>query len=282
MSESTLLAFSDALASAAERALESVVTVWAAPNRPISGTVLENGLVLTVEHVLGQDSVRVQREEDNFEGAAVGRDPGSDLAALRVEGLKVSPMRLGAAPRLGSVVLAIARPANAPRVSGGVVSGHGMGGRRGAGGEWLLTDVRPFPGVSGGALVDGTGAFVGLINAGVSRGEMVAVPAARALEVARTLAERGSLPRGYLGVATQTVRLPDGETGLIVLNVEAGSPAEAGGVLMGDVLHRWNDEPLEGGEALLARVTGAAGQNVRLGVLRGGAPLELHLIPSER
>lgn len=280
---STLTAFSDGLALAAERALRSVVTVWAG-NRPISGTVVGDGLVLTVEHVLSSDTVMVHTEDTQLEGHVAGRDPSSDLALLRVANLNAPALPEGPAPRLGAFVLAAARPGPSPMVSSGVVSGLGrLGGRRAVrGGEWLLTDASPFPGFSGSALVNASGALVGLVNAGVSRGEIVAVPTARALEVARALAERGTLPRGYLGVATQAVRLPGGEAGLLVMGVEDASPAAAGGVLLGDVLRSWNGENVAQAETLLERVTLAAGQAVQLGVLRGGVPVTLSVTVGTR
>lgn len=275
MNDVALTALSETLAGAAERALAGVVTVWAPGRRPISGTVVGGEQVLTVDHALGGDDVTVQSEDGQFSGTVAGRDPTTDLALVRVPGLRAPALRVGPSPRLGTFVLALARPAGGPMVSGGVISGEGRGRRGTPGDGWLLTDARPYPGFSGGALVNEAGEFVGLVNAGLSRGEIMALLAVRAVEVAGELAVRGTLPRGYLGVATQEVRLPGGPSGLLVVSVEPGSPAGEGGVLLGDVLLRWNGEPVGDGEVLLGRVAGAAGTAVRLGLLRGGQARDL-------
>ena len=136
---------------------------------------------------------------------------------------------------------------------------------------WIRTDAVPYPGFSGSALVNVRGELVGVVNAGVSRGEILAVPAARALEVARALSARGSTGRGYLGVSIQEVRLETG-VGLLVTGVEPDSPAHAGGVLIGDVLLTWNGDALDASGALMERVVVGANETVTLGVRRGGQP----------
>ena len=278
-------ASSDAWARVAAEASASVVTVWLAPGRFVSGTLVGEDQVLTVDHVLGGDEVTVESAAGRRAGQVIGRDPLGDLALLRVPGLGLQPARPGDLPELGSAVLALARPGGAPMLSAGVLSWRGewaRRGRRGAPGEWLLTDARPFPGFSGGALLNSAGELVGILNAGVSRGDLLAVPAGRALETARTLAERGSVPRGYLGVATRAARVAGGDTGLLVMGVEGGSPAEAAGLLLGDVVLRWDGQALGSGDALLARVAGAAGAQVKLGLLRGGQPLDVNVTVGER
>ncbi|PYE51816.1 S1C family serine protease [Deinococcus yavapaiensis] len=278
MNDFDVTAFSNALADAAETALKSVVTVWGAQSRPISGVVVRSGEVLTVEHVLMSDTVTVQWEGERLEGTVTGRDAATDLALVKVSGLNAPAIDVGEAARLGSIVLAVAKPGGSPMVSSGVVSGEAHGAPRGprrrssGRGVWIRTDAAPYPGFSGSALVNARGALVGLVNAGVSRGEILAVPVARAMEVATSLSAHGSTPRGFLGVNIQEVKLETGNVGLLVLGVESGSPAAAA-LLLGDVLLTWNGEALDSGGALMERVTSGANETVVLGVLRGGQPL---------
>ncbi|WP_394649100.1 S1C family serine protease [uncultured Deinococcus sp.] len=193
--------FSSQLADTVEAAAASLVTVHAM--RPISGSVVGEDLILTVAHVLHGDEVTVGTPDGRRLGASVvGRDPGSDLALLRVEGLNLPALGTGPAPRVGELLLAVGRPERGPQASLGLVRHAGT--ERG----WLPAGAEPFPGISGGALVDVRGALVGVLNAGTPRRGLLAVPAARALKVADLLAQTGRVPRGYLGLATQPVVLP--------------------------------------------------------------------------
>lgn len=256
----------------AERALQSIVTVTPTRGPVISGTVVGPELVLTVAHVLRGGSAIVTAAEQPLNAVLAGRDAFTDLALLRVPGLVAEPVSRGVAPRLGDAVFAVARPQTGPMVTSGVLSGHltGQGGRR-----WLMTDARPFPGFSGGALVNEEGGLVGLLNAGVSRGELLGVSSETALEVSGQLAVQGTVARGRLGVSTQRVRLADGAAGLLTVGIEAEGAAARAGLLVGDVLHSWNGEPIRTGDELLSLVLAAAHQTAELGITRGEEALTL-------
>ncbi|GAA0500578.1 hypothetical protein GCM10008937_04980 [Deinococcus depolymerans] len=198
------------MADAVEAASERVVQVRAA--RPVSGTVIGEGLILTAAHVLPTDEVTVVTAAGERRGAAVaGRDPATDLALLRVPGLGVPALEPGAEPRVGELLLAVGRPPH------GVQAALGLYGRgaptRGPGQGWLPSGAAPFPASSGGALVGADGTLVGVLNAGVRRGELLAVPAGRALRVAALLDAQGRVPRGYLGLSAQPVHFPDAQAG---------------------------------------------------------------------
>ena len=113
-------------------------------------------------------------------------------------------------------------------------------------------------GFSGGAFVDTAGALLGVATAISIRGLGVVIPAATAWTAAASLLEHGSLKRGYLGIAAQPVSVPDRQKGtsgrsegLLVMSVKPGSPADAGGVLVGDILLALDDHPLTTPEELL-------------------------------
>ncbi|NTY02349.1 PDZ domain-containing protein [Deinococcus sp. JMULE3] len=192
------------MADAVEQAARSVVTVRAA--RPVSGTVVGDGLVLTPAHLLHSDEVPVVTPDGRtLTGVVVGRDPGSDLALLRVDDLTVPALTTGEAGRTGELLLAVGRPTGGVQASLGLNPGRARDG-------WLHAGAQPFPGVSGGALVNAQGELVGVLNAGVRRGQLLAVPAARAVRVADLLSREGRVPRGYLGLATQPVHFPAATT----------------------------------------------------------------------
>lgn len=206
--------FSHALADAVQAASPSIVTVLTP--RPVSGTVVAPDCVLTVAHTLRGDDVTLRTADGRELAASVaGRDPVSDLALLKVEGLNLPPLSAAGDLRPGELLLALGRPLHGPQATLGL---HGGGAQPGLqqeaprgplGGGWLAAGAEPFRGASGGALLDARGGLVGLLNAGIMRGTLLAVPAERALKVAGQLATAGRVARGYLGVATQPVHFPD-------------------------------------------------------------------------
>lgn len=215
--------FSDlsiSLADAVDAAAGSLVTVRGGP--PISGSVVGAGLVLTVAHVLHADDVTVVTATGQEVAATVaGRDPTTDLALLRVPGLDAPALSAGGPVRVGELLLAVGRPAHGVQATLGFMERGATAGGPGRG--WLPSGAAPFRGVSGGALVDARGGLVGILNAGVSRGDLLAVPAERALKVAALLDAAGRVPRGYLGLSTQPVRFPS-ESG-----EDAGADPRRGG-----------------------------------------------------
>lgn len=208
------------MADAVEAASESVVQVRAA--RPVSGTVVGDGLILTAAHVLPTDDVTVVTAGGVRWGAVVaGRDPATDLALLRVPGLNLPALTVVAAARVGELLLAVGRPPH------GVQAALGLYGRaaptRGPGQGWLPSGAAPFPASSGGALLNAGGDLVGVLNAGVRRGELLAVPAERALRVAALLDSQGRVPRGYLGLSAQPVHFPEADPAAAETGAESGS-----------------------------------------------------------
>lgn len=294
---SALSVLSDGMADAVERIAASVVQVHGRRRRPASGVIHAPGKVLTASHV-------VEREEDlsvvdqsgrSFEARFAGRDPSTDLAVLDVPGLDgaVAEPTAGEA-RVGQISLAVARPGREGiRASLGVVSAVGgpLRTRRGVMLEsYVQTDATPYPGFSGGPLIDAGGSVVGVTTLGLARGVVLAVPSEVAWRVAGTLTERGSINRGYLGILSQPVRLPaaqragvEGEGGLLVVGVEDGSPAGEGGLLVGDILVSLDAAPVTDTEELQALLVGdRVGREVPVGVLRGGDPRTLRVTVGER
>ena len=297
-SSDLLAALSDGIADAVENVGAAVVRVNGRRRRPASGVVYAPDTVLTASHVL-------EREEDLTVGTGdgrvlparfVGRDPSSDLAVLKVEGLGVeAAMPAEGAPRIGQLALAVGSPGRGEgqRASLGVVSSVGGPMRTWRGPRlerYIQTDATPYPGFSGGPLIDARGRVLGIMTSGLARGAALAIPVEIAWRVARTLEERGSVRRGYLGILSQPVQLPDGQrlgltqrSGLLVVGVEDGSPAGRGGVIIGDILVTLDGQPVEDTEDLLGLLTDErVGREAQVQVVRGGVLQTLQVTVGER
>jgi S1-C subfamily serine protease len=291
-----LTAVSDQMADAVEHVGPTIVQVNGRPRRPASGVVYASTLVLAADHA-------IEREDDltveTTTGAAlpaqlVGRDPASDLAVLRVPSLGREPARRAASPaRVGQFVLAVGRPGGRELMASvGIVSAIG-GPARTRGGlleQYIRTDATPYPGFSGGALIDARGAVLGILTTGLAGGAALAVPAALAWGLADALARQGFVPRGWLGIGSQPVRIPAGqragrthERGLLIVELVPESPAARGGLLLGDILVAVDGHAVDDGESLQALLSGErVGRSIGVQVLRGGTPLALDVTVGQR
>jgi len=289
MEQNPLNALSEAMVAAVETAGAATLLVNARRRLPASGIAYAPDLVLTADHVVERDDEITVMLPDGTEKAAsvAGRDPGNDLALLRLS----SPAASVATPaaqdaRVGQLVLALGRPsAEGIQASLGVVSAIGGPVRTGRGGlleRYLRTDAIPYPGFSGGPLVDTAGRIVGLNTSGLARGASLAIPVSLAWQIAQALEKHGHIQRGFLGVRSQPVPILPAQqsalgrqqaSGLLLVGVESGSPAEGGGLLVGDIIVAIAGQPVADPDELLASLTGeVVGKATPIQVLRGGSP----------
>lgn len=246
-----LIEFSNALAALVDGIGPSVVRVEARRRMAASGIVWSaEGHIVTANHVVEHDeNIQIGLPTgETLPASLVGRDPARDLAVLRVErqGLPAAAWLEAPELRVGQWVMAVARPGRSLQTTSGVVSALGGAWRTGAGGQvdsYIQTDTAMYPGFSGGPLVSPDGRVAGLNTSAVVGDVGLALPAATVRNVVETILEHGGIPRGYLGVGVQPVRLAPAiqteagaETGLMILSVEQGGPAEQAGVLQGDIL----------------------------------------------
>ena len=294
-----LTAFSDSLVQAVAKAGNSTVLVNGRQRLPASGIAYAADLVLTADHVVERDedlSVTLPGGE-TISVTIAGRDPGNDLALLRLEKASLTPAeKTTLEARVGQVVIAMGRPSqDGIEASLGIISAVGGPARTGRGGlleRYLRTDAIPFPGFSGGPLVDTEGKVVGLNTSGLGHGVAITIPAYLAWADAESLAKFGYIKRGYLGIRSQQVELSseagkalgrEQGTGLLLVSVEKGSPAEASGLMVGDILVAVNRQPVPDHDSLMAQLSGeTVGKPLAVQVLRGGQPVEVTLTPSER
>src|SRR5437868_11118957 len=179
-----LSTFSNQMADAVERIGPALVLVNGRQRVAASGVVFAQGLVLTADHVLErEEELTVQTDDDRTLPAQfVGRDPATDLAVLRVADLGREPAAAAAdQARVGQIVLAVGRPSSSgPMASIGIVSAIGGPLRTGRGAmleRYIQTGATPYPGFSGGPLIDAQGAVLGITTTGLANGVALAVPA---------------------------------------------------------------------------------------------------------
>lgn len=287
-----LLSLSNELAAAVERAARSVVGVNGRRRFGSTGVHWQQGLVVTADHTVEVDEDLTVTAPDGrtLTATVAGRDPAIDLAVLRVDAGDLAVAEITAEPaRVGHIVLALGR---GPRASWGLVSAIGDGRRRPEAGDWLSLDLTLYPGFSGGPLIDARGRVVGMTTSGAARHFQVAIPAATVGRTLDELMRRGRIPRPYLGVGTQSVRLSealrerlgtDQRSAVIIVDVQADSPAAAAGLMVGDVLVSLGGARItEPGDLRVVLRPHQVGETVTLSVARGGEPRDVRLTVGEK
>jgi len=267
-----------------------------APSQGSGVLVRSGGVVLTNSHVVAGATTVTVTLHDGTELTAdvIGSDPMSDLAALRIQdppaGLPFLAMGDSGKTRLGEVVLAIGNPFGLEgSVSMGIVSAKGRTNQRIINGgrgyeDFIQTDAAINPGNSGGALVNLRGELIGINTAIASRGGGnngvgFAIPSQMADPILTSLLADGTVQRAWLGVYIQDVDddlaaafdLADGIDGVLIPDVVAGGPGEAAGIQQGDVITRFDGQPVRNAADLRNRVAlNPAGKTVPIQLIRKG------------
>jgi S1-C subfamily serine protease len=290
---STVMDLSEAMAGAVERAARSVFAVHGRRRLPSTGVLWRQGYVVTASHTVEQERDVTLTGPDGQTVAArlAGRDPGLDIAVLTadVAGVPAPEIADDGAIRIGHLAMALGA---GPRASAGIVSALDATGGRRAGGELLALDLTLYPGFSGGPLADVLGRVLGITTSGVSRHQQCAVRASAVTRLVDQVVRRGSIPRPYLGVGTQSVELSDAvrerlhlaqTSAVIVVSVRADSPAATAGLIIGDVVLSIAGHAITEPEDLVAVLRPErVGEAVTVSLLRGGEPRELRVSVGER
>ena len=290
--------FSDGLAAAVENAGGSTVTVDARKRYPASGIAYADDLVLTADHVVTrEENINIILPDGRSLPASIaGRDPGSDLAVLRLSEKALRAAKTSDQVKVGQLVLALGRPnSDGVQASWGIVTSISGPTRTFRGGmldKYIRTETTPYPGFSGGPLVNAEGEVLGLNTSGLTRGSSLTIPVSGAWRVAEALATHGSVKRGYLGVRTQPVDVSEAarqalkreqEHGLLVLWLEENGPAAKSGLLVGDILVAVSGQPVGDPDDLFSALNSeTVGKAVAVEVLRGGRPETVSVTVGER
>ncbi len=254
-----------------------------------SGFVISgDGFVLTNNHVIEDAEEILVRLSDRrvLKAKVVGHDARSDLALLKVEanGLPVVDIGDSRELKVGEWVLAIGSPFGFEQsVTAGIVSAKGRSLPRDNYVPFIQTDVAINPGNSGGPLFNLDGEVVGINSQIYSRtggymGVSFAIPIEVAMNVVSQLKASGRVSRGWLGVLIQEVTRDLAESfgmdkpqGALVAKIFPGSPAEAAGMQVGDVVLEFDDRPVITSSGLPPIVgQTVVGEDVPVKVLRGG------------
>jgi S1-C subfamily serine protease len=296
---STLVELSSQLAAAVEKAGNSVVAIHARRRIPSSGIVWRDGVIVSASHTVRRDDeIPVTLPNgDSTVATVAGRDPATDLIALRIKSAKsyVAPRADSSSLRVGSLVLAVGRPGSNVSASFGIISAVGEGWRSWQGARIdrvFRLDLSVYDGFSGGPLVDASGAVLGLNNSALARGTPMALPAKAVDRVLDELLESGHVRRPFIGVAVQPVALSASlvkqhqlghDSGLLIVSIADASPADKAGVLLGDVLLEANGQSIGRPDDLLDALSSVEnGGAVTLKLLRGGTIKTVSVTPADR
>jgi len=296
--QNDLQVFSDALVAAVESGAKSVVLVNARRRQSGSGIAYAGDLILTADHILErEEDIQVILPDDRVVTATIaGRDPGRDMALLRLAEAQAEPAQVMQEPaRVGQIVLALGRPDRAGiQASMGVISAVGGPVRIGRGSvleQYLRTDTIPYPGFSGGPLIDGRGQVLGLNTSGLSAGSLITIPAKVAWQAAASLAAHGHIRQGYLGIRSQTVSLSESQakalgreqnTGLLLVGLAPGGPADRAGWMVGDIIAGIGSEPVRDHDDLQGFLgSDSIGQTLQVQILRGGSQIAVPVTVGE-
>ncbi|HEY3900716.1 MAG TPA: trypsin-like peptidase domain-containing protein [Chthoniobacter sp.] len=269
-----------------------------------SGVIVSReGHILTNHHVIAHmEKIKVQLADGRTEDAQlVGSDEQTDIAVLKISAQDIEPLPLGDSDdvHVGQVVFAIGNPFNlGATVTQGIISAKGRRAIADSGVEYLQTDAAVNQGNSGGPLLNVQGEVVGINSAIFSSQEgnwlgiSFAIPANVARRALDSLLKNGRIIRGYLGVimvdiksltrqSQQKLNLV-GKQGVIVYEVEKGSPAEEAGLQQGDIILRFNGRDVPDKAFFRSRVAELdLNSKVELTILRGGKEQTLHAVIGE-
>lgn len=225
--------------------------------------ITPDGYIITNNHVVeGATEIEVTLNDNTvYPAALVGNDPATDVAVIKIEGqgFPTIPVADSDGLRIGEWVLAIGSPYQLQStITAGIVSAKGRTMPNYSGEfrieSFIQTDAAVNPGNSGGALVDKTGALVGINTAIISEtgaysGYSFAIPSNMAMKVADDLIRYGSARRAVLGVVMQNIdenfafqlKLSSSD-GVYITGVVPGGTADKAGIAAGDVLLKIGDQ----------------------------------------
>lgn len=265
-----------------------------------SGFIISaDGLILTNAHVVdGAQEVTVKlTDRREFEAKVLGADKQSDIAVIRIAAKNLPTVQIGnpALIRVGEPVLAIGSPYGFENTAtAGIVSAKSRSLPEDTYVPFIQTDAAVNPGNSGGPLFNIKGQVIGINSqiysqTGGYQGLSFAIPIDVAMKVEQQLVQHGKVTRSHLGVSVQEVNqalaasfgLPKAE-GALVGSVEKGSPAEKGGLQTGDVILRFNGQPISRSADLPELVAETKpGTTASIDVIRHGAQKTLAVRLSE-
>jgi S1-C subfamily serine protease len=279
---SILSQLSSAIVETAAGAAPGIVEV--ASHRSLaSGFVWREGLVITADETLAEEGEVMIEFADGSQHhvTVIGRDPSTDIALLKVEGVKTKPAALtDDMPRVGALVVVAAAAESAPLVSFSSIAAAGPAWRSMRGGQIdarIELDLRLRRRAEGGLALDADGRAIGMAVRG-PRGRTLVIPSATVERVGSLLLQHGRIPRGYVGLGLKEVGVAADRFGAMVMSVDPEGPGAAANVLQGDIILSWNGTPVRSVNALVRTLDHQSiGQEIALVLRRAGHGLDATL-----
>lgn len=295
---SSLVEFSNTIADAVDKAGASVIAVLEGGREGVSGTLWKEGIAVTAEHTIRRhnDVTVVLPSGEKANATVAGRDPGTDVAILKLSGpFNPAPIADESQIRVGEVALAIGRRGtNGLAATHGIVSAIGGPWRTWQGARvdrWLRLDLNPFTGFSGGPIVNARGEVLGMATSG-PRHSIVTIPSSTVTRVVNQLLQHGRIARGFLGIGVQSVAFSETtrqalgirhDRGLLIASLAAESPADKSGLLLGDILVAVDGSPMRGARSLQTALDPEnVGKSISVELVRGGKLTNLSVVIGER
>ena len=262
------------------------VMIDARRRRPSAGILYAKGLILTSQHAVEREQeIKVTLPSgEKVTGSLAGRDPIRDLAVVRVEGQAAEAPATVPEAKVGDIALSVTRTSfDGVNAAFGIVGAAGKRLPFWKGGvieSYYQLDPARAPGFTGSPVVDTEGRLMGIHVFGVRFGLELVIPAGLALDTAARIEAHGSIKRGQLGIRSQEVEIPESlrglikgqQAGLLLVGVEEKSPAAAAGLMIGDILVRFDGTAIESHQTLIGLLTDATiGRSLPVELLRGGA-----------
>ena len=296
----TWTSLSNEIETAVEKAAPSIVQVHG-HRRVTAGLVVADNLIVTPAStdddnvaVLTGPSTALRASEQAMEGAVLGRIGHMGLTVVRVDGLNRPQLAAAQEPKPGHLAIAVGRTWSGGIMAAlapiAVVGGPLRTGRTGAIDRVIRIQQSPHGALNGGALINAAGQALGIITSLAIRGTTVVIPASIAWAAAAKVASEGGTKQGFIGVSSMAVPLPERQragrsqtSGLLISHVASNSPAEQGGLLVGDVIVGFGGEAVQDAESLVTRLRGnRVGTAVPITVIRGTSAVDVSVTVSER
>jgi S1-C subfamily serine protease len=280
----TIAALSSDLATTVAKAAPRLVGVSGADGTVASGIIWRTGLVVSAHEALGGEEEFSVTLPDGSSATAelAGRDPSTDVALLKVKTAEFGDWTAAPTPAVGSLAIVAGRGEHSVAAGLSMVSEVGPAWRSMRGGEIdarITLGLRLSARTEGGAVIAPDGSLIGLAVTGVRR-RALAIPASTVTRAVNTLAAKGYVPRGFLGVSLHPV---GNGGGALIVALEPKGPAEQAGFLIGDIITTWGGEPIRAIGDVTNRLSAeSVGKSVKVGVLRGGSARDIDFVVGER